>query len=107
MKGTASVGLDVHKEKIAVAVMQEGCDQLPRELGEIPNTPEAVAKLVRKLGPAQNLSFCYEAGPCGYTLYRQLTGLKAECVVVASSLIPMRSGDTEDVKLCETPASYI
>lgn len=85
MKDTTFVGLDVHKEKIAVAVMQEGRNQLPRELGVIPNTPEAVAKLVRKLGPAQNLSFCYEAGPCGYTLYRQLTDMKAECVVVAPS----------------------
>jgi transposase len=87
------VGLDVHKETIAVSVAE--CDGGEvRYLGEIPNTPEAVAKLVgrlRKDGAA--LSFCYEAGPCGYGLHRQLVGLGQNCQVIAPSLIPKKAGD--------------
>lgn len=87
------VGLDVHKDSIAVAVA-EACRDKPRYYGEIPNTPEAIAKLVNKLGvDGEVVSFCYEAGPCGYGLYRQLTGLGHVCEVVAPSLIPAKPGD--------------
>ena len=86
------VGLDVHKATIAVAVADEGRGEV-RSYGTIKNTPEAVAKLVKKLGPAERLECCYEAGPCGYGLQRQLTGLGAGCSVVAPSLIPTRPGD--------------
>src|SRR3712207_3284173 len=89
---TKFVGLDVHKATIAVAVADgAGCE--PRTLGTIPNQPEAVARLVRKLAPAGRLRCCYEAGPCGYGLQRQLTQLGASCVVVAPSLVPTRPGD--------------
>lgn len=91
-KGNRFVGLDVHKETIAVAVA-EGDGGAPRSLGTIPNRPEAVAQLVRKLGAATGLRVCYEAGPCGYGLQRQLTRLGARCVVVAPSLVPTRPGD--------------
>jgi transposase len=64
-----------------------------RSLGTIPNTPEAVRKAVKKLGPVVNLAVCYEAGPCGYVLYWQLTELGVRCEVVAPTLVPMRSGD--------------
>lgn len=92
MKDTTFVGLDVHKETIAVAIARPGREDA-ESLGMIPNTTEAVAKLVRRLGPASGLRFCYEAGPCGYGLYRQLRGLGAECIVVAPSLVPERPGD--------------
>jgi transposase len=62
-------------------------------LGTIPNTVEAVGRLMRKLGPAESLRTCYEAGPCGYVLYWQLTGLGFQCEVVAPTLIPVRAGD--------------
>nr|WP_145960729.1 hypothetical protein [Acidiferrobacter sp. SPIII_3] len=69
------VGLDTHKDTIAVAIAEAGQSK-PRYYGEIANTPEAVAKLVKKLSPqGEVLSFCYEAGPCGYGIYRQLTHL--------------------------------
>ena len=90
--GRKYVGLDVHKATIAVAVADEGRGEV-RSYGTIRNTPEAVAKLVKQVGPAERLVCCYEAGPCGYGLQRQLTGLGAECTVVAPSLIPRRPGE--------------
>ena len=86
------VGLDVHQATIAVAVADEGRGEV-RSYGTILNSPEAVAKLVKRLGPAAGLACCYEAGPCGYGLQRQLVGLGAACTVVAPSLIPTRPGD--------------
>jgi transposase len=87
------VGMDVHKATIAVSVADADGGEV-RYLGEIATTPEAIAKLVRQLrkGDAQ-LSFCYEAGPCGYGIHRQLTELGWDCQVVAPSLIPRKAGD--------------
>jgi transposase len=65
-----------------------------RYLGEIANTSEAIEKLVKQLRKGgATLSFCYEAGPCGYGIHRQLTDLGWECQVVAPSLIPKKAGD--------------
>lgn len=87
------VGLDVHKETIAVSVADAGDGEV-RYIGEIGNTPEAMIKLVRRLRKdGAVLSFCYEAGPCGYGVHRQLQDLKQDCQVVAPSLIPKRAGD--------------
>src|SRR5881296_4104216 len=86
-----NVGLDVHADTIAVAVAEPGGEVRP--LGIIPNRPEAVAKLVRKLGPREHLRACYEAGPCGYVLYWQLTKLGVHCDVVAPTLVPSKPGD--------------
>lgn len=90
-KDSRFVGLDVHAETIAVAVA-EG-DGGVRSLGIIPNTPEAVRRLVTKLGPRERLRVCYEAGPTGYVLYRQLTALDVPCAVVAPTLVPVKPGD--------------
>lgn len=93
MKDTIKfVGLDVSKEKIAVAIAEEGRGE-PRYYGLIPNTPEAIRKLVKKLGNPDVLRMCYEAGPTGYPLYRQLISLGVHCEVIAPSLIPKRVGD--------------
>lgn len=68
--------------------------QAPELYGEIPATPEGVRKLVQRLDDGSTrLRFCYEAGPCGYDLYRQLTAMGHECMVVAPSLIPRRPGE--------------
>jgi transposase len=65
-----------------------------RELGNFLNHPDYIRKLVERLAKGgRPLSFCYEAGPCGYGLYRHLVALGHECTVVAPSLIPMKAGD--------------
>lgn len=90
---TKYVGLDVHKETIAVSVA-EGDGGEVRYGGEIANTPEAIEKLVKQLRKGgADLKFCYEAGPCGYGIQRQLSDLGWECQVVAPSLIPKKAGD--------------
>jgi hypothetical protein len=75
MKSTRFVGLDVHADSIAVAVAEPTGEV--RTVGTIPNDPEAVRKLVKKLGPPQAWRACYDAGPCGYALYWQLTSVDA------------------------------
>jgi transposase len=89
---TQYVGCDVHKETITVAVAHSGREPA-RVVATIPNRPEAVRKLLPHLGEPARLEVAYEAGPCGYTLQRQLTGLGITCVVIAPSLIPKRAGD--------------
>ncbi len=87
------VGLDTHKDTIAVAV-SDAAGGKPRYYGEIANTPEAITKLAKKLSPdGEVISFCYEAGPCGYGIYRQISKMGHDCSVVAPSLIPSRPGD--------------
>jgi transposase len=88
---TRFVGLDVHAETIAVAVA-EGRNQV-RSLGTIANRPEAVRRLLGKLGRLSELRVCYEAGPTGYALYWQLTQLGVQCEVIAPSLVPSKPGD--------------
>jgi transposase len=88
------VGLDVHKEGIVVAVATGGLRGEVREYGRIANTPTALDRLLRKLGgDSVRLRLCYEAGPCGYGIQRQVSATGHECVVVAPSLIPRRAGD--------------
>jgi transposase len=87
------VGMDVHKETIAVAVARPG-REAPEYVGEIAHTGAGIRKLLKRLGSqGEQLEFCYEAGPCGYGLYRLLTGLGYGCAVVAPSLIPRKAGD--------------
>jgi len=88
------VGLDVHKETIVVPMAEGVCSGEMRYVGEIANTPQAVSKLLKQLsGGGATVSLCYEAGGCGYGLYRQLRALKQDCQVVAPSLIPKKSGE--------------
>jgi transposase len=85
------LGLDVHAETIAVAVAEP--DGEMRRLGTIANREDSIRKLIRKLGPPEQLRACYEAGPTGFVLYWQLTQLGVECAVVAPSLVPKKPGD--------------
>jgi transposase len=91
MSNVRFIGLDVHAETIAVAVAEPNGEV--RSLGTIPNRPESVRKLMKKLGVAAHLRVCYEAGPTGYVLYWQLTALGVPCEVVAPTLVPVKAGD--------------
>ena len=85
------LGMDVHAETIAVAVAE--LDGSVRSLGTIANRAESIRKLVKKLGPVEQLKACYEAGPTGYVLYWQLAELGVACEVIAPTLVPMKAGD--------------
>ena len=85
------VGLDVHAETIAVAVAESEGEI--RSLGVIPNHAEWIRRLVKKLGPVEQLRAGYEAGPTGYVAYWQLTALSVKCEVVAPTLVPGKAGD--------------
>ncbi len=88
------VGVDVSKAKHAIAIAEGGRDGEVRYFGEIETTPAAVERFVRKLEKRHaRLYFCYEAGPTGYGLYRQIVDLGHRCDVVAPSLIPKRAGE--------------
>ena len=88
------VGLDASKMKISVALAEDGRQGEVRFLGDIEHTPEAVRRLVAKLaGKYRQLLFCYEAGPTGYGLQRQICALGHDCAVIAPSLIPKRPGE--------------
>ncbi len=90
----AYVAFDTSKLRNAVAVAEAGRAGEVRFYGEIENSAAATAKLVRKLaGKYARLTFCYEAGPTGYGLYRQIKSLGHACIVVAPSLIPRKAGD--------------
>jgi hypothetical protein len=67
------LGLDVHAETIAAAIAEPGGEV--RSLGTIPNRAESIRKMIKKLGPAEKLRACYEAGPTGYVVYWQLAEL--------------------------------
>jgi transposase len=88
------VGIDVAKLRNAVAIADAGRNGEIRYMGEFDASPESMTRLIRKLAAKHDkLHFCYEAGPTGYGLYRQIVALGHECIVVAPSLIPRRSGD--------------
>lgn len=89
---TKFIGFDVSKESISVGIADEGREKA-RYWGSIKNTPEKVRHLMEHLGPKETLFVCYEAGPTGYGLYRQLKRMGISCIVVAPSLIPRRPGD--------------
>jgi transposase len=90
----AYVAFDTAKMRHAVAIAEDGRTGEVRFFGEIENTEAATIKLVKKLASRyRHLTFCYEAGPTGYELYRLIKRLGHDCIVVAPSLIPKKPGD--------------
>jgi transposase len=87
------VGLDVHKRTISVAMLRS--DAYEPVTWQLANGPQAARRLVRQLRrrSEEPLRACYEAGPCGYNLQRELLELDVDCVVIAPSLIPRKPGD--------------
>jgi len=92
-KGTSFVGMDTSKGSLRVAALYEGREGFGE--WEVVHEAAAVRRMVRKVqreagGP---VLFCYEAGPCGYVLQRQIKALGSDCIVVAPSLIPVKPGE--------------
>lgn len=93
-RSDAFIGLDVHKETIAVAIADSGRDGEVRYWGTMPNTVHHLGQLVTKLAKKHSrLEFTYAAGPCGYDIYRHLKAKGFACQVIAPSHIPRRAGD--------------
>jgi transposase len=93
-KNTIFVGLDVHKNTIDVGLADAGRDSEVRFYGSIGGDLDSLHKVIRKIqSTGATLRVVYEAGPCGYDIYRSLTRRGVECVVVAPSKIPRKSGD--------------
>lgn len=94
MKSVRYIGLDVHLSEIVVAIADEGRDGEVRLYGNIAYDMKAVDKFIRKMiSQGVEVRCVYEAGPCGYSLYRHLVGNGIDCTVVAPSQIPKKSGD--------------
>jgi transposase len=91
---TLFVGMDVHKDSIAVAYVAQDHGAEVIYLGTIGTRQCDIDQLIRKMqSKAKHLVFVYEAGPCGYWLYRYLSNKDYDCWVVAPSLIPKKAGD--------------
>jgi transposase len=91
---TLFVGLDVHKESIAVAHASPDRASDVVYVGQIGTREADLDKLLRRLhSRASRLVVAYEAGPCGYGLYRRLTEKRVSCLVVAPSLVPKKPGE--------------
>jgi transposase len=89
METVRFVGLDVHADSIAIAVAEPGRSQ-PAVLATIPNDKSKLLKRLRSLG---RVRCCYEAGPTGFQLQRDLTAAGIPCEVIAPSLVPAKAGD--------------
>jgi transposase len=87
------VAFDTSNQTLAVGIAKGGRRREVRFFGTIANRPEAVRKLVEKLAKQHHRpAFCYEAGPTGYGLYRQIRAMGYDCQVVAPSMVPVRPG---------------
>jgi transposase len=94
MSNVKFIGMDVHKNSITIASADEDRQDPGRIYGTIKNNFEALDKFCRKMvsTPSQ-LRFVYEAGPCGYGIYRHLSNKGFDCMVAAPSMIPKKSGE--------------
>ena len=94
MREKLFVGLDVHKRNISVGVAEEGRTGEVRFLGDIENSPIAINGLLKKLAKQdRQIEFCYEAGPCGYGIYRQIIAAGHDCCVIAPTKIAIAPGE--------------
>jgi transposase len=95
---TIYIGLDVHKEKTSIAILESYRDAEPRVYGEITTSQHALERAMRRITKAQDrtlaeLHVCYEASGCGFWIARRLLQMGVRCEVIAPSLIPTKSGD--------------
>lgn len=94
MNSVKFIGMDVHKKKIVIAIADAGRQGEVRAYGSINNDGDSLNKFIRKIGCKKDqLHFVYEAGPCGYGIYRYLTTKGIACMVTAPSMIPKKSSE--------------
>jgi transposase len=94
MKKLLYLGLDVHKDTIAMALAEPERNGEVRSYGTISNDLHGLERLMAKFKrQGRDLRVCYEAGPCGFVLARRLAQLHIECLVAAPSLLPKKSGE--------------
>ena len=88
------VAFDVAKKKHAVAIAEGGRTGEVRFIGDVENHPAPIERTIKRLANRYDrLHVCFEAGPTGYGLYRQVQALGHDCMVVAPALIPKRAGE--------------
>ena len=85
------IAFDVHKNSL-VAGMLPATGGAPR-VTRVENSERVVRRFIDRLGDPGALAVAYEAGPCGYDLFRLLSGIGVACDVIAPSLVPVRAGD--------------
>ncbi len=89
------IGLDTHKDNVTVAIAEPGRGAVHLE-GEIANKAKSINKLIKRVSErfeGQLLLFCYEAGPCGFELYRQILAAGHDCQVIAPSQVSKKAGE--------------
>ncbi|WP_287367625.1 IS110 family transposase [Mesorhizobium sp.] len=90
----AFVGIDVAKQRNAVAIAEAGREGEVRFIGEVDASDTSMHRVIQRIAAKfDRIHLCYEAGPTGYGLYRLIRSLGHECTVVAPSLIPRKPGD--------------
>ena len=85
------LALDVHKLSIVAGVLPSEGGEC--EIVECEHSERAIRKLITRVGGPQGLAVCYEAGPCGYELFRLFVSMGVDCWIIAPALIPVRPGD--------------
>lgn len=87
-----SVGLDVHKDSVTIAVFR-GRDREPMRVDRLPNDDKKLRRYFERLGAAGSVRACYEASGAGYVLQRALASWGVPCEPAAPSLMPTRPGE--------------
>ncbi len=85
------VALDDSKNSLVVGILRPKATE--PELRQFPNEPKHLRRFFTRLQREGPVATCYEAGPSGYDLYRQLTALGVPCQVMAPALTPRKPGE--------------